>query len=91
MVSRIDEFNKLWFEPVGHTVLFLYDDRPGILGAIGVKLAGRGINIEDVRNPHDPKTNHSLAIMKVNQRVPDDLTQDISREIKAISAFSIKL
>jgi len=91
MVSRINEFNKLWFEPVGHTVLFLYDDRPGVLGAIGMKLAGGGINIEDMRNPHDTRTNHSLAIMKVNQRVPDELTRDISAEIKAISAFSIKL
>lgn len=91
IVSRIDEFNKLWFEPVGHTAMFLYNDRPGVLGAIGMKLAGRGINIEDVRNPHDAKTNHSLAIMKVNQHVPDDLIREISAEIKALSAFSIKL
>ena len=91
MVSRINEFNKLYFEPTGHSVLFLYDDRPGVLGAIGVKLAGKGINIEDVRNPHDPKTNRSLAIMKVNQQVPDDLVREISAEIRALSAFSIKL
>jgi len=91
IVSRIDEFNKLWFEPVGYTVMFMYDDRPGVLGAIGMKLAGLGINIEDVRNPHDPKTNRSLAIMKVNRRVPDDVVQNIAAEIKAISAFSIKL
>jgi hypothetical protein len=32
-------------------------------------LAEAGINIEDVRNPHDPKTGHSLAIMKVNRKV----------------------
>lgn len=91
IVSRINEFTKLWFEPMGHTVMFLYDDRPGVLGSIGVKLAGGGINIEDVRNPHDPKTNHSLAIMKVNQTVPESLIRDISTEIQAISAFSIAL
>lgn len=91
IVSQINEFNKLWFEPTGHTVMFLYDDRPGILGAIGVRLAGGGINIEDVRNPHDHKTNRSLAIMKVNQRVPDELIRHISAEISALSAFSIKL
>lgn len=91
IVSRIDEFNKLWFEPTGHTVMFLYDDRPGVLGSIGMKLAGRGVNIEDVRNPHDDETNRSLAIMKVNQKVSDDLIREISEEIEAISAFSIKL
>jgi D-3-phosphoglycerate dehydrogenase len=91
IVSRIDEFNKLWFEPTGHTVMFLYDDRPGVLGAIGMKLAGRGVNIEDVRNPHDDRTNRSLAIMKVNQKVPDEVITEISEEIQAISAFSMKL
>jgi D-3-phosphoglycerate dehydrogenase len=91
MVSRINEFDKLYFEPIGHTVFFMYDDRPGVIGAIGGKLAARGINIEDMRNPHDVKTNHSLAILKINQQVPDDVMKDISREIKALAAFSIKL
>ena len=91
IVSRINEFNKLWFEPLGHTVMFLYEDRPGVLGSIGTCLAGEGINIEDVRNPHDSKTNHSLAIMKVNQSVPEDLITRISEDIGALSAFNIKL
>ncbi|MCK5849431.1 MAG: hypothetical protein KAH23_00845 [Kiritimatiellae bacterium] len=91
MVSRINEFNKLFFEPIGHTMFFLYDDRPGILGTIGVELADAGINIEDVRNPHDPKTNRSLAMMRISQQAPDELTDHISTEIQAIAAFSIKL
>ena len=91
MVSRINEFDKLYFEPVGNTVLFLYDDRPGVLGTIGLKLASKGINIEDMRNPHDAKTNRSLAILKVNQRVTEDVIGDISAAIEALAAFSIKL
>ena len=62
-----------------------------IEGLIGKKLAGAGINIEDVRNPHDGKTNRSLAIMKVNLRPDEELMRQISTEISAISAFSIKL
>jgi D-3-phosphoglycerate dehydrogenase / 2-oxoglutarate reductase len=91
MVSRINEFDKLWFEPLGHSVMFLYDDRPGVLGAIGTKLAARGINIEDVRNPHDARTNHSLAIMKVNRDVPEDVIRQIRDEIQALAAFGLKL
>lgn len=91
MVARINEFNKLYFEPQGFTVFFLYQDRPGVLGAIGQALAKRGINIEDVRNPHDLRTNRSLAIIKVDQNVPEDLTEEIRQEIKAASGFSIKL
>jgi D-3-phosphoglycerate dehydrogenase len=91
MISRINEFKKLYFEPAGHTVFFLYDDRPGVIGTIGVKLAAADVNIEDVRNPHDPRTGRSLAIMKVNRDVPQDVIDDIHRDIKAIAAFSIKL
>jgi D-3-phosphoglycerate dehydrogenase len=91
MIARINEFDKLYFEPVGNAVMFLYDDRPGVLGAIGRSLASAGINIEDVRNPHDSKTNHSLAIMKINQKPSEELVRSISDEIKALAAFSIKL
>jgi len=91
MVSRINEFNKLYFEPEGATVFFLYDDRPGVLGTIGQKLASKGINIEDVRNPHDPKTNRSLAIMRTNPMAHQELVDEIAKEIQAIASFSIKL
>ncbi len=90
MVSRINEFNKLYFEPVGNAVIFLYHDRPGVIGAIGAKLAAAGINIEDIRNPHEVKTNRSLAIMKIDQSVPAAVMDAISAEIKALSAFSIQ-
>jgi len=89
MVSRINEFNKLYFEPVGEAALFLYKDRPGVLGKIGQRMAEGGINIEDVRNPHDRKTNRSLAIIKVNQAPSPELMRKISEEIDALTAFRV--
>ncbi|NQU39991.1 MAG: hypothetical protein HQ523_08575 [Lentisphaerae bacterium] len=91
MVARINEFDRLYFEPLGHTVCFLYDDRPGVIGVIGAALAAEGINIEDMRNPHDAKTNRSLAILKVNQRVPSEVIDAISANIHSSSAFHITL
>jgi D-3-phosphoglycerate dehydrogenase len=91
MVSRINEFNKLYFEPAGHTAFFLYEDRPGVIGAIGRLLAGADVNIEDMRNPHDAHTNRSLAILKVNRAIPEDVTRSIEREIRALAAFHISL
>lgn len=91
MVARINEFDRLYFEPLGHTVFFLYEDRPGVIGIIGRTLAESGVNIEDMRNPHDPKTNRSLAILKVNQRVPNEIIDSISKEINSIAAFHITL
>jgi len=91
MIARINEFEKLYFEPVGPTLYFIYEDRTGVIGAIGSALARNGINIEDMRNPHDPKTKRSLAILKVNKAVSAELIQAIGKEIQAISAFSICL
>lgn len=87
MISRINDFDKLYFEPKGPTVFFIYEDRPGVLGQIGSALAGANINIEDVRNPHHLKVNQSLVIMRVNQPVPDALMNDIAGKIKAIASY----
>ncbi len=91
MIARINEFDKLYLEPVGQFLFFVYIDRPGVLGQIGVSLAKEEINIEDVRNPHDSRTGHSLATMKVNRAPDEDLLQSISQEIEAIAAFSVGL
>jgi D-3-phosphoglycerate dehydrogenase len=85
-VSRIDEFDRLYFEPSGATLFCLYDDRPGVIASISRKLADAGINIEDMRNPHNAKTQRSLAIIKLNQPVSDDLVKVIKADIAAHSA-----
>lgn len=87
MIARINDFDKLYFEPKGPTVFFIYEDRPGVLGQIGSALAGANINIEDVRNPHHLKVNQSLVIMRVNQPVPDALMNEIAGKIKAIASY----
>ena len=86
-VSRIDEFDRLYFEPSGATLFCLYEDRPGVIASISRKLADAGINIEDMRNPHNAKTRRSLAIIKLNQPVSDDLVKVIKADIAAHSAI----
>lgn len=91
MISRINTFDKLYFEPAGHNLFIYYEDRPGVIGAIGNKLASAGFNIEDMRHSHDAKANRSMAIMKVNKDINDRLVQMISSEINAVTAFGINL
>lgn len=91
MVSRINDFEKLYFEPRGHTVFFVYEDRPGVLGQIGVALAEGGVNIDDMRNPHDLKGRQSIAIIKVNQAVPEEIIEKARTKIKASAAFYLEL
>lgn len=90
MISRINDFHSLYFEPKGHTVVFIYKDRPGVLGQIGAALAAAHVNIDDVRNPHDTKGEESIAILKVNQAVPAEVMEKIARDIKATRHFTVE-
>ena len=85
-VSRIDEFDRLYFEPVGATLFCLYNDRPGVIASISRRLADAEINIEDMRNPHNKKSERSLAVIRISQPVSDDLLQVIKADIDAHSA-----
>ncbi len=58
---------------------------------MGAALAEAGINIDDVRNPHDSRGINSLAIMKVNKAVPAGVFRAISEKIEALSSFQIEL
>lgn len=91
MISRINDFHNLYFAPRGHTAVFTYADRPGVLGHIAKALAEAGINIDDVRNPHDVKGEQSIAIIKVNQAVPSETLNRIAEEIQAHLFFAAEL
>ncbi len=91
MIARINDFDKLYFEPTGHLVAYSYEDRPGVLGCIAAALAEAGINIDDVRNPHDSQGRQSLAILKVNQPVPEAVVERIAERVNAKIAFGITI
>ena len=89
MISRINDFDKLYFEPVGTAVLFIYKDRPGVVGKIGNALAEAGVNIDDMRNPHDPTGVCSLALLQVSNKVDCGLVDKIAADIEALHASCV--
>ncbi len=91
MISRINDFEKLYFEPKGHVVCFQYKDRPGVVGRIGAALAEANINIEDVRHSHHAPSDQSLALFRVNTPVSDALVTKIAKELGAAMAFAATL
>ncbi|MFO7871682.1 MAG: NAD(P)-dependent oxidoreductase [Kiritimatiellia bacterium] len=91
MVSRIDGFRKLYFEPSGPTAFFVYDDRPGVIGKIGSAFASAGLNINGMLDSRDEKTQKSLAIMKLNELAPGKLVNELASDIRSSTAFCVKL
>lgn len=91
MIARINEFDSLYLEPSGNLLCCIYNDRPGVLAAISKRMAEMDINIEDVRNPHDPKTGRSLAILKLSKAVDEKTVAEIAAEIDSESSLCITL
>jgi D-3-phosphoglycerate dehydrogenase len=89
MISRINDFEKLYFEPVGAAALFIYKDRPGVIGQIGNALAEANINIDDMRNPHDPSGETSLALMKISESIDSEVVDRIASQIDALHASCV--
>ena len=80
IISRIDDFDKLYFEPSGHNVIFSYVDRPGVLAQITQAIAYEGINIDDIRSPHNEKGDRSIAVLKVSSAVSDEIIGKIKKQ-----------
>lgn len=91
MISRINDFDKLYFEPVGHTAIFTYKDRPGVLGQIASTMADAGVNIDDVRNPHDSKGEKSIAILKLGAKIDAATVKAVREKIEAENAAFVSL
>lgn len=91
MISRINDFEKLYFDPKGHTLVISFQDRPGVLGAIAAAVAEAGINIDDVRNPHNEKGDCSIAVLKINQPAPGDLVKTVAEKVDATLAASVTI
>jgi D-3-phosphoglycerate dehydrogenase len=83
MISRINDFEKLYFDPQGHTLVVSFQDRPGVLATIANTVAEAGINIDDVRNPHSECGTRSIAILKINQAAPAELVDRLSGLVDA--------
>jgi len=89
MISRIGGFDGLYFEPKGYLALFTYCDRPGVLSQIAGAMAEAGINIDDVRNPHDESGERSIAILKVSEPVSDEILAKVAAKIDALSSCKV--
>ncbi len=89
MISRIDGFDKLYFDPRGKSLLVVYRDQPGMLAKITSVIARHNVNIDDIRCPFDPKSGNSIAVLKINSALDDKIRAEILAESGALKAAYI--
>lgn len=91
MISRINDFENLYFLPNGNHVIFVYEDRPGVLAAITKAVAAEGINVCDIRSPQSENGNKAIAVLQVNSKVSKETIERISDEMKCETAFQVQV
>lgn len=91
IISCINDFDKLYFEPEGHNIIFVYQDRPGVLAEITRLVAYEGINIDDIRSPHNIKGDKSIAVLKVNKGLTEDAIEKLKQHLECQVGFHVQI
>ena len=91
VISRINDFDRLYFLPRGNSLIVEYLDRPGMLARITGACGDRNINIEDIRAPRDVTATWAMAVLKTDQRVSPEVVAQIREETDARVAFAMSL
>ena len=75
----------------GHLVFLRYEDRPGVVGQVGVQLGEAGVNIASAQVGRDKQGGQALMALTVDAAVPGDVLEQICTAIGAASARTVSL
>lgn len=89
MISRINDFDKLYLDASGENLIVEYGDAPGVIGKIASILGESNINIIDIRAPQNIGADKALAVIKTNVKVPCELISKIKDVVKANNACTV--
>jgi D-3-phosphoglycerate dehydrogenase len=78
-------------EPSRHLAFLRYDDRPGMVGTVGVILGDAGVNIGGMQVARDMEGGHALVALSVDSAIPADVLVEISEAIRAASVRAVDL
>ncbi len=81
-IRRIDEFH-MDLQPEGHMLFARHTDRPGIIGKVGTLLGEAKINIAGMHVGRESAGERAIMVLTVDEPVPDQLLDQIARDIDA--------
>jgi len=79
-LTEIDGFD-LEIPPAEHMTFFRYDDRPGIVGAVGRVLGAAGVNIAGMQVSRRSQGGEALMALTVDTSIPPAVLDEIATEI----------
>ena len=91
--ERLVELNgyDVDLEPTDHLAFFTYEDRPGMVGAVGRILGDAEINIAGMQVARDHRGGHALVALTVDSAIPPAVLEEIAGEMRAVLARTAEL
>ena len=92
-VEKIIRINKFDIElpPSDHLLFLVYEDKPGVVGAVGNILGAAKINIANMQVARDKAGGEALMALTVDSAIPIEFTEKIAKEIGARVSRSVSL
>ncbi|MCC7562263.1 MAG: phosphoglycerate dehydrogenase [Methanobrevibacter arboriphilus] len=89
----IIKINDYWVDvkPEGHMFISKYNDIPGAIGTIGTKLGERNINIGTMQVGRDIAGGNAIMILTVDQKIPDDVMEEVRNLENVFDAVGLEL
>jgi len=78
-------------EPTQHLAFITYQDRPGMVAAVGTVLGDAGINIAGMQVSRDRKGGHALVAMAVDSAISPDVAERVRRAMDATAVHVVNL
>ena len=91
VVSRINDFDKLYLEARGNSLVVVYRDRPGVLVQLTGACADLGINIDEIRSLRDASEMNSIAILRTNLPLPAEAVAKVAQAVRPQVIFTLSL
>jgi D-3-phosphoglycerate dehydrogenase len=92
-VEKIIRINKFDIElpPSDHLLFLIYEDKPGVVGAVGNILGAAKINIANMQVARDKAGGEALMALTVDSAIPIEFTEKIAKEVGARVSRSVSL
>ncbi|HET7173722.1 MAG TPA: phosphoglycerate dehydrogenase [Nocardioidaceae bacterium] len=92
-LPRLVEVNgyEVDLEPAEHLAFVSYEDRPGMVGAVGNILGRANVNIGGMQVARDRKGGLALVALTVDSAVPPTVLEAIAAEVDAYAVRSVDL
>ncbi len=89
-IVRIDQFSVDAI-PEGYMLVFTNEDRPGMIGIIGTVLGDHNINIAGMQLGRTKKIDRAVAVVAVDDPIPDEVMDEIRSISNILTAHLVKL